>query len=148
VRNVRILLVDDTRIVRRSVAELLNLARDLELVAETDDGRAAVRLAVKLQPDIVLLGLTAPEEISRVIREMSALCPSVRTIVFATYDAEPMRMSFGIARNAVYTMQLRDVDALLPAIRTVAARHRCARPDAQPSGWQRLASSARFRSPC
>lgn len=59
--RVKILLVDDHTIVRQGLKLILSAQEDLEVVGEAANGRAAVELAAKLRPDIVLMDVQMPE---------------------------------------------------------------------------------------
>jgi two-component system response regulator NreC len=54
---VRIVIVDDHRIVREGLRHLLEKRTDFKVVAEAPDGESAVRLATELSPDIVILDI-------------------------------------------------------------------------------------------
>ena len=56
----KILFADDHQIVREGLARLIDRESDLEIVAETDNGLDAVRLAKELQPDLIVLDLKMP----------------------------------------------------------------------------------------
>ncbi|HVW85712.1 MAG TPA: response regulator transcription factor [Bryobacteraceae bacterium] len=56
----RILLADDHGIVRQGVRAVLARDSSFEVVAETGDGREAVRLAETLDPDIVIMDISMP----------------------------------------------------------------------------------------
>lgn len=56
----RILIVDDHRVLREGIRSLLENRPDMEVVAEADNGRLAVSLAVELSPDVVLLDISMP----------------------------------------------------------------------------------------
>jgi len=58
--RIRILIVDDADEVRRDLSMVLQLAPDLEIVAEAVNGIEAVALADRLRPDIVLMDLRLP----------------------------------------------------------------------------------------
>ncbi len=57
----RVLLADDERLLRLALAGLLELEADIEVVAQAENGRQAVQLALRHRPDVVLLDLEMPE---------------------------------------------------------------------------------------
>jgi DNA-binding NarL/FixJ family response regulator len=83
---VRVLLADDQRLVRESLATLLGLLDGLELVATASDGEEACDLAVAHRPDVALMDLRMPRmdgiEATRRLRERA---PSTRVIALTTY---------------------------------------------------------------
>nr|WP_206019963.1 two-component system response regulator NarL [Pseudomaricurvus alkylphenolicus] len=52
-----LMLVDDHPLLRKGLAQLMELEDDLEVVAETNNGKDALQLAGQLQPDVILLDL-------------------------------------------------------------------------------------------
>ncbi len=60
-RKLRILLADDHEIVRQGVRALIERRAEWEVCGEAGDGRIAVALAEKLQPDIAIIDLGMPE---------------------------------------------------------------------------------------
>lgn len=60
-RKTSILLVDDHEVFRNGIRSLLNEEEDLEVVAEASDGRQAVVLAQRHQPDVVLMDISMPD---------------------------------------------------------------------------------------
>ncbi len=58
--KIRILIADDHAILREGVRALLALTDDIEVVGEAKDGREAVDLAGKLDPDVVLMDIAMP----------------------------------------------------------------------------------------
>ena len=58
--KIRILLADDHVVVRRGLRSLLSMEDDIEIVGEAADGAEAVRKAVELRPDVVVMDLLMP----------------------------------------------------------------------------------------
>jgi DNA-binding NarL/FixJ family response regulator len=59
--NIKILLADDHAILREGLRSLLEKQKGYEVVAEAGDGRAAVKLAKKYLPDVVIMDITMPD---------------------------------------------------------------------------------------
>ena len=58
--TVKILFADDHQIVREGLMRLIERESDLKIIAETDNGTDAVRLALQLSPDVTILDLRMP----------------------------------------------------------------------------------------
>ena len=113
--------MDDSCILRQSAAELLDGAADIEIIGEADDGREGVALAMKLQPEIVLVGLSEPQAIGKLVRRLSLFCPQSRPVVFSLFDGRVSGPAPAWSRHGVYMLTLTDLESLVPAIRTVAS---------------------------
>jgi DNA-binding NarL/FixJ family response regulator len=57
---IRVVLVDDHKLVRAGLQSLLEACEDIEVVGSAADGREALELAGRLQPDVVLMDLSMP----------------------------------------------------------------------------------------
>jgi DNA-binding NarL/FixJ family response regulator len=83
---VRVLLADDQRLVRESLATLLGLLDGVELVASACDGEEACALVAKHVPDVVLMDLRMPRmdgiEATRIVHERH---PQIGVIALTTY---------------------------------------------------------------
>ena len=56
----RVMLVDDHSVVRMGLAAIVNVAKDLVVCGEADNGAAAAELAGRLRPDVVVMDLMMP----------------------------------------------------------------------------------------
>lgn len=87
--RVRILVVDDTPLFRRSLAELIDQQEDFELVGEADNGLEGVEKAGALKPDLVVMDIEMPVmdgvEATRLIRERVA---GARVVMLTVSDAD------------------------------------------------------------
>lgn len=83
----RILLVDDHAVVRAGLAQLLASEADLEVVGQGADGREAIALADRLQPDVVLMDVRMPGiDGIAATRAIHAAHPGIRIIGLSMYD--------------------------------------------------------------
>ena len=86
---IRVLSVDDHALLREGIAALVGNQPDMELVAEAVNGREAVELFRKHQPDVTLMDLQMPE--MNGIDALSAIrgeFPQARIIVLTTYTGD------------------------------------------------------------
>jgi two-component system, NarL family, response regulator LiaR len=58
---IKVLIVDDHRVVRQGLRTFLELHEDIQVVGEAEDGQAAVTLAETLLPDVILMDLVMPQ---------------------------------------------------------------------------------------
>src|SRR5258708_7458907 len=58
--KIRILVADDHPVVRDGIVSIIEIERDMRVVAQAENGVEAVELAKKLLPDIILLDLRMP----------------------------------------------------------------------------------------
>ena len=86
-KSIRILLADDHPIVREGLRAVLELQSGFEVIAEAANGADALRLALTLQPDILLLDLEMPVmDGVETIRRLRPQQPNARIIVFTVFD--------------------------------------------------------------
>lgn len=87
--TVRILLADDHTLVREGLRKILEAQRDWEVIGEASDGREAVRQALELKPDLVILDLAMPllsgvDAIQQIVRRL----PSTRVLALSMHANE------------------------------------------------------------
>jgi len=118
---IKILLVDDQRLMREGLRTLLELESDFEIVGEAGDGQAALNAYAELQPDVVLMDIRMPvlngvEATRRLMAQNSA----ARVIILTTFD-DDANVFEGLRAGALGYL-LKDVSGadLAAAVRTVA----------------------------
>ena len=85
----RILLADDHTVVRDGLRMVLDSAPDLEVVAEVDDGIAAVEAVARVELDLAILDVTMPRMTGiQAAREISRRRPDLRVLILSMHDNE------------------------------------------------------------
>lgn len=119
---IKVLIVDDHELVRMGFRSMLEYEKDLRVVGEAADGRAAVEAAKRLKPDVVVMDLLMPDvggaEATRLIREA---VPEAKVLIVTSY-ANSAEIPLAI-RNGATGVQPKECAAatLLGALRAVAA---------------------------
>ncbi len=119
---IRILVCDDHPVVRAGIVGMLASQDDLEVVAEADDGRAAVQLHQSCAPDVTLMDLQMPvlDGLSA-ITQIRARQPAARILVLTTYDTDKdVDRAIG-AGAAGYLLKDTPREELYRAVRVVAS---------------------------
>ena len=85
----RIVIAEDHTILREGLKALLSLSTELVVVGEAEDGRAAVRIATELKPDLMLMDLSMPRMNGiEAIKEIKKQHPEIKIIVLTVYKTE------------------------------------------------------------
>ena len=86
---VRILLADDHTLVRQGIRRILEEHEDWQVVAETSDGREAVRQTLELQPDVAILDIGMPQLNGlEAARQISKRAPAIRILMLSMHADE------------------------------------------------------------
>ncbi len=118
---IRVLVVDDQSLIREGLTIILDSQSDIRVVGQAADGREAISLAGRLQPDVILMDIKMPRmdgiKATRQIKEEYA---KTQIIILTTY-AEDELVFEGIRAGASGYL-LKDItrDQLVEAVRGVA----------------------------
>lgn len=119
---IKVLLVDDHKIVRQGVRAYLQTLSDIRIVGEADSGAAAVTAVEQYQPNVVLMDLEMPGELDGVAatRQIRKLHPKTQVIVVTSHHQD--EYIFPAVRAGAISYLLKDVepDELADAIRKAA----------------------------
>ena len=120
--TIRTLITDDHKVVRRGLRGFLELDPGLEVVGEASNGQEAVEMALRLEPDVVLMDLLMPVmDGIEATREIRLRLPEVE-VVALTSVLEDASVTGAIKAGAIgYLLKTTEADELREAIRAAAA---------------------------
>ncbi len=135
--KIKVLLVDDQTLVRQGIRSLLELADDIEVIGEANDGRQAIEVIPGLKPDVVLMDMRMPVMSGlEALQALSAAGTLPPTIILTTFDDDQLVLA-GIKAGAKgYLLKDVSLDQLVGAIQAVAGGGSLV----QPAVTQRLLS--------
>jgi DNA-binding NarL/FixJ family response regulator len=127
--NIRVLLVDDHAIIREGLRSLLEKQPEMEVVADTSDGRKAFDLVRELLPDVIIMDITMPglngiEATRRIVDEF----PAVKVIALSIHSKRRYVADMLSAGAAGYILKECLFDELVQAIKAIAAGGRYLSP--------------------
>ena len=133
---VRIPVVDDHAIVRRTICAYLSRDSALNVICQAADGEEAVKKAEELRPDVVLLDIGLPTisgiEAARQIREVS---PQSQIIFLSQHDSLQMAMDAMKVGGSGYVTKIDAAAELLTAIHAVHDGTRFVSQRIRDQGW-------------
>ena len=120
-QTIRVLIVDDHDLFRTGLASLLDSQPGIEVVAQASSGRAGVRLADEMRPDVVLMDLRMPDiEGPEATREILERDPNMR-VVALTVVSESAAVAEAMEAGACgFLAKDTAIDGMTAAVRAAA----------------------------
>jgi two-component system, NarL family, response regulator LiaR len=119
-KPIRIILVDDHRVVHQALAEMISFVSDFELVAQGSNGQEAIHLCNEFSPDVVLMDIVMPgidgiEATRRILTDN----PTIKILGLSSFQ-DDVSVNAMLKSGAVgYVLKNASVDELENIIRTV-----------------------------
>ncbi len=115
---IRVLVVDDHKLLRQGLINMLNNNQDIRVIGEAGDGEEAVQKVERLKPDLVLMDVSMPRmngvEATRIIRDRF---PDVHVIGLSLHDTSDMAERMTEAGASAYFTKTGPIDELVHVIR-------------------------------
>ena len=120
-QKIRTLVVDDDTRFRQRVAALLAPEPDMEIIGEAATGEEAVRKAIELRPDVILMDVRMPDKNGLdATAQLKKASPRFRIIVLTIFDLDEYRAAAAAKGADAYIVKKDMIEELVPAIRNVA----------------------------
>ncbi|MDR0594342.1 MAG: response regulator [Bifidobacteriaceae bacterium] len=121
-----VVVVDDHPIVRRGLVELLNREPDIQVVGEAETGEEAVRVAARLDPDVVMMDLEMPGQggvwaTSQIVSDAAQAGRSTRVLAATVFESDARIIQAIRAGACEYWVKAHPPEVFVRAVRRVAA---------------------------
>jgi len=118
----RLLIVDDSPIIRKMLRETFELQEGWEVCGEAVDGREGVEKAQQLKADLIVLDLSMPVMNGlEAARELSRLLPSVPVLLYTNYETPQLKQEALSAGVRAVVSKSESVGALVSSIQDLLA---------------------------
>ncbi len=118
----RVLLVDDQRLVREGLRVLLEMEPEIEVVFEAENGAQALEVYARHRPHVVLMDIRMPGmDGVEATRRLLQMDPQARVLILTTFDDDVYVLEGLRAGARGYLLKDASREELMAALRTVAA---------------------------
>lgn len=115
--HIRVLVVDDHKVVRIGLRTFISVHEDLEFVGEAGNGEEAIEQCAALHPDVVLMDLKMPVmDGPTAIEHIRARFPEVQIVALTSFDDESLAMRALEAGAIGYLFKDAEEEELISAI--------------------------------
>jgi DNA-binding NarL/FixJ family response regulator len=114
---VKIMLVDDHEVVRQGLRTILSARPDWQICGEAENGKEAIDMASKLDPDVIILDVTMPVMSGlEATQELRKLNLERRVLIFTMHDSKSLVRTLQNAGAGGYVLKSRAARDLIHAV--------------------------------
>jgi DNA-binding NarL/FixJ family response regulator len=125
VRAARVLIVDDQTLFRTGLTSLLSADERVEVVGQASDGAEAVKQAIKLKPDVVLMDLKMPNlDGIEATRQITEGVPGTKVLILTTFETDSQVIQALKAGASGYVLKDSSAAAIVSSILAVMSGER------------------------
>jgi NarL family two-component system response regulator LiaR len=119
---IKVLIVDDHKLVRQGLRFLLEQDGGFEVVGECEDGSSAAAEAARVNPDVILLDLLMPRvDGLTALRQIRSRAPNARVVILTSHRADNRVREALTAGARAYLLKTAGVEDVVTTVRAVAA---------------------------
>lgn len=119
--SIKVLLVEDHKMVRLGLSVVFDNAENIELIGEAETGKMGVQMASKLNPDVVLMDVGLPEmdgiQATELIKKVNS---NIKVLIFTSRESEDVVFDALAAGADGYIMKGANEEQLISAIKAVS----------------------------
>ena len=116
--QIRLLVVDDHKIVREGLITMLGRQADMAIVGEATDGLEAVRMAGQLQPDVIVMDVSMPNmDGVEATRQIKRQWPGIAVVALSVHNHEDLGQALSLAGARAFLRKDLPSEELFEAIR-------------------------------
>jgi len=118
---IRVLIVDDHKVVRQGLRFMLDQEADIEVIGEAADGEAAIEAVAEHVPNVVLLDLLMPKKDGlAALREIKRVSPATQVVILTSHP-DDAHLFDAIKLGAIaYVLKSAGVDVVMGSVRAAA----------------------------
>lgn len=118
---IKVMVVDDHKLIRRGIVLILEKANDIKVVAEAESGCEAISLAIQTEPDVVLLDISMPNGLDgfSTAEQIMSDNDKIKIIFLSMHEEESYIQRAIHLQGAGYILKNSQSSDLHEAIRTV-----------------------------
>lgn len=118
---IKIILADDHKIMRQGLRTLIEKQKDMEIIAEADNGRDTVELANKLSPDVVVMDTIMPDLNGiEATRQIVANAPGIKIMALSMHSDKRYVVEMIKAGASGYMLKNSAFEELVNAIHSIS----------------------------